>query len=193
MQIWQEAARQFSCSLPGGGFCRRFEAKKRERNLVDFNDLEHLALQVLYQEEKEGREHKPGEAAIFWQGSDEILGDEYQGQQSGAGEAPDLGSVQGTVFGTPLVFTGRGCKVQSILHNSAWPDRSCFWKKFHSSTKEDQSSIRRLSFTETFQHARRQVLERAPTTWFTGLCHGESGTSYLLHRARQPSHPGASF
>ena len=60
-------------------FAGRFEAKKRERNLVDFNDLEHLALQVLYQEEKEGGEHRPGEAADLLAGQfDEILVDEYQ-------------------------------------------------------------------------------------------------------------------
>ena len=60
-------------------FAGRFEAKKRERNLVDFNDLEHLALQVLYREEKEGGEHRPSEAADLLAGQfDEILVDEYQ-------------------------------------------------------------------------------------------------------------------
>ena len=55
-------------------FEQRFSAKKRERNLVDFNDLEHLALQVLYRDSGELSETADDLARQF----DEILVDEYQ-------------------------------------------------------------------------------------------------------------------
>ena len=60
-------------------FEQRFSAKKRERNLVDFNDLEHLALQVLYRDSGELSETADDLARQF----DEILVDEYQDSNLG--------------------------------------------------------------------------------------------------------------
>ena len=43
-------------------FSRRYQEKKRERNLVDFNDLEHEALKVLIHFPETGKEGPAGQA-----------------------------------------------------------------------------------------------------------------------------------
>ena len=52
-------------------FGMRFTEKKRERNLLDFSDLEHLALQILVK--KENGNVVPGEAALAFQSSSKRL------------------------------------------------------------------------------------------------------------------------
>ncbi len=54
-------------------FSRRYQEEKREKNIVDFNDLEHFALEVL------SSEGGPSEAAVLLsERFEEILVDEYQ-------------------------------------------------------------------------------------------------------------------
>lgn len=58
-------------------FMDRFSDQKREKNLVDFNDLEHMALEILV--EGEGEWARPSEIARdFSKQYEEILIDEYQ-------------------------------------------------------------------------------------------------------------------
>ena len=58
-------------------FDRRFQEKKRDRNLVDFNDLEHQALKVLIRWE-EGRMVYTEAADELSSQFEEVLVDEYQ-------------------------------------------------------------------------------------------------------------------
>ena len=54
-------------------FSGRYQEAKREKNIVDFNDLEHFALQAL------SENGEPSEAAkTLSQRFEEILVDEYQ-------------------------------------------------------------------------------------------------------------------
>ncbi len=54
-----------------------FEKKKRERNMIDFSDMEHLALRILLK--KSGDTYVPGEVALgYQQYFEEIMVDEYQ-------------------------------------------------------------------------------------------------------------------
>lgn len=58
-------------------FSERMQAQKRSRNIIDFNDMEHMALNVLVK--RENRESRYTEAAeILSQFYEEILIDEYQ-------------------------------------------------------------------------------------------------------------------
>lgn len=58
-------------------FAALFEKKKRERNMIDFSDMEHLALRILLK--KEGDTYVPGEVALgYQQHFEEIMVDEYQ-------------------------------------------------------------------------------------------------------------------
>ena len=58
-------------------FTMRLEQKKKEKNLIDFTDMEHKALQILLQ--KEGDDYVPSEVAVSYQEFfEEIMVDEYQ-------------------------------------------------------------------------------------------------------------------
>ena len=58
-------------------FARRYDAKKREKNIIDFSDMEHLALRILLK--KEGDAYVPGEVALGYRDYfEEIMVDEYQ-------------------------------------------------------------------------------------------------------------------
>jgi len=58
-------------------FMEAFSAKKEEKNLVDFNDLEHFALKILV-EEKDGKTVPTRAAMELSEQFEEILIDEYQ-------------------------------------------------------------------------------------------------------------------
>ncbi|NMM61987.1 helicase-exonuclease AddAB subunit AddA [Clostridium sp. P21] len=59
-------------------FNEKYEAKKRDRGLVDFNDIEHFCLQILIDTEENG-EVVPSKIALdYKQKFEEILIDEYQ-------------------------------------------------------------------------------------------------------------------
>ncbi len=54
-------------------FCERLLEKKKERNLFSFNDIEHLALEILYQDGKETET-----ARVYREYFEEVMVDEYQ-------------------------------------------------------------------------------------------------------------------
>lgn len=59
-------------------FIEEYKKAKLERNIIDFNDIEHMALQILVKKNKEGR-YEPTEVAIEYQKMfEEIAIDEYQ-------------------------------------------------------------------------------------------------------------------
>lgn len=59
-------------------FLQYFGAVKREKNAIDFVDLEHYALQILAKREEDGTYTPRGAAVAYRQYFDEILIDEYQ-------------------------------------------------------------------------------------------------------------------
>ncbi len=72
-------------------FSKRFQAEKRSRNLIDFNDQEHFALDILLDENRE----PTGAARGYSDQFEEIMCDEYQ----------DSNQVQETLF---KVFPEKG-------------------------------------------------------------------------------------
>ena len=59
-------------------FGERFNQKKRDKNLLDFNDLEHLCLKILISKDEEGNVVPSQVAEHFREYFDEVLVDEYQ-------------------------------------------------------------------------------------------------------------------
>ena len=56
----------------------RFLAKKKERNILDFSDVEHFALQILVKEKEDGKHERTDVAKKYMQRFEEIAIDEYQ-------------------------------------------------------------------------------------------------------------------
>ncbi len=59
-------------------FDMRFTAKKREKNILDFTDVEHLALKILIKEDENGNIVKTDVAKKYEEKFEEIAIDEYQ-------------------------------------------------------------------------------------------------------------------
>lgn len=59
-------------------FSERFYKKKREKNLMDFNDMEHLALNLLVKKDEHGNPQKTEIAKRYMEKFEEIAIDEYQ-------------------------------------------------------------------------------------------------------------------
>lgn len=59
-------------------FDRQFSKCKQERNIVDFSDIEHFALNILLKEDEEGNLQKTDVAKIYSEKFQEIAIDEYQ-------------------------------------------------------------------------------------------------------------------
>ena len=59
-------------------FTGKFAAKKKEKNIVDFNDIEHFALNILLKVDEDGRVYETDVAKKYKEKFEEIAIDEYQ-------------------------------------------------------------------------------------------------------------------
>ena len=82
-------------------FSQRFDAKKRQENVIDFSDMEQFALQILAKKTEEGFE--PSEVAKEYQDQfREIMIDEYQ--DSNLIQETILTSISGVSKGKYNIF-----------------------------------------------------------------------------------------
>lgn len=112
---------------------RAFSAAKREKNMVDFNDVAHFALQILTDPE-EGGGFRPSEtAAELSRSFHEIMIDEYQ--DSNWIQEAILNSVSREREGRPNVFMVGDVKQSIYKFRQARPE--LFMEKYAAYTKED--------------------------------------------------------
>lgn len=78
-------------------FGRRYAKKKRERNLIDFSDLEHMALSLLWEKQEDGSRRRTALAEEYAESFREIYVDEYQ-DSNGVQEALLSAIERGSVF-----------------------------------------------------------------------------------------------
>ena len=110
-------------------FSKRFQAEKRSRNLIDFNDQEHFALDILLDENRE----PTGAARGYSDQFEEIMCDEYQ----------DSNQVQETLFqsisrerdGKPNIFMVGDVKQSIYRFRMAEPE--IFLGKYKTYGKEE--------------------------------------------------------
>lgn len=161
-------------------FEQRFSEKKRERNLMDFNDLEHLALKVLYTEGGELSETADELARQF----DEILVDEYQ--DSNLVQEALIQAVSRERFGEPDVFMVGDVKQSIYKFRLARPE--LFLEKYQSYTKEN-SRFQKIELHQNFR-SRSQVLESTNDVFFKIMTKKLGSVSYTEDAAL---HPGAVY
>lgn len=133
-------------------FLEKFSQKKREKNLVDFADMEHFALNILVK--KEGERCTPTQAA--WELSqryEEILIDEYQ--DSNYVQEMLLTYVSGWAKQKKNIFMVGDVKQSIYRFRLAVPD--LFMEKYHRYTLED-SQEQRIDLHKNFR-SRAQVLD----------------------------------
>lgn len=107
-------------------FSKRLAQRKAEKNMLNFSDLEHLALQILV-ERKDGENH-PSAAAREYAGQfEEIMIDEYQ--DSNLVQELILGSVSGGGCGAHNLFMVGDVKQSIYRFRLARPE--LFLEKYH--------------------------------------------------------------
>lgn len=102
-------------------FIDAFTERKQDKNLVDFSDLEHFALEILVEEET----GKPTETAKEFQNAyEEIMIDEYQ--DSNYVQETILRTISREVVGQNNLFmVGDVNRVFTVF---VWRDQSFLWK-----------------------------------------------------------------
>lgn len=134
-------------------FERRFSAIKREKNILDFNDLEHMALNILVCKEENG-EISPTEAAEeLKENYEEILIDEYQ--DSNLVQETILKSISRERDNNPNIFMVGDVKQSIYKFRLARPE--LFMEKYQSYSKEE-SSYQKIDLHKNFR-SRNNVID----------------------------------
>lgn len=136
-------------------FSRRYQEKKRDRNLVDFNDLEHEALRVLIRLE-DGVECYTEAADELSSQYEEVLVDEYQ--DSNLVQEALIHAVSRERFGQYNVFMVGDVKQSIYKFRLARPE--LFLEKYHNYETYDAAlgPKRKIELHQNFR-SRAQVLE----------------------------------
>lgn len=133
-------------------FSRRFSEKKRKRNVVDFSDMEHLALQILVTR-KDGICEPTDVAKSYGEYFEEIMIDEYQ--DSNLVQELILTSISKQSLGGHNLFMVGDVKQSIYRFRQARPE--LFMEKYESYTLEESAS-QRINLSKNFR-SRGEVLD----------------------------------
>ncbi|MGL4849508.1 MAG: helicase-exonuclease AddAB subunit AddA [Clostridium sp.] len=130
-------------------FADRFSERKKEKNMLDFNDLEHLCLKILEQ----GGE--PTQVALnFKEFFDEVLVDEYQDSNRVQEAIIDLVSRKNS--DNPNVFMVGDVKQSIYRFRQAKPE--LFLEKYNTYSKKEGGKDRVIQLYKNFR-SREEVIE----------------------------------
>lgn len=164
-------------------FIRRFGEKKREKNLLDFTDMEHFALEILMTKDGDGC-HMSRAAEELSRKYDEVLVDEYQ--DSNLVQEMITNCVSGWVDHRQNIFMVGDVKQSIYRFRLARPE--LFMEKYGRYTLED-SKEQRIDLHKNFR-SRPQVLESVNYIFRQIMGSDLGGIDYDEAAAL---YPGASF
>ncbi|MBO5352343.1 MAG: helicase-exonuclease AddAB subunit AddA [Lachnospiraceae bacterium] len=147
-------------------FAQRYEKEKAEKNLLDFNDLEHKALKILVEQAADGSTVPTEAAKTLSARYDEIMIDEYQ--DSNLIQELVLTSVSGAWREQPNVFMVGDVKQSIYRFRMACPE--LFMQKYE--TYGESGKQQKIDLAKNFR-SRKGILD-AINVLFAGLMHKES-------------------
>ena len=165
-------------------FLRAFEEKKRDRNVLDFDDIEHLALAVLVQTKEDGRIVPTPTALEYRSHFHEILIDEYQ--DSNLVQEYLLSCISGEEEGRYNRFMVGDVKQSIYKFRLARPE--LFLEKYESYGRES-AHAERIDLHRNFR-SRTEVLDSVNAV-FAQLMGREVGG--IVYDDLAALHPGASY
>ena len=168
-------------------FAERFQAKKRDKNLVDFNDLEHEALKVLIRVQEDGTHVYTDAADELSMQYREVLVDEYQ--DSNLVQEELLKAVSRERFGQHNVFMVGDVKQSIYRFRLARPE--LFLEKYHAypSEPEDNGPDLKIELHQNFR-SRDTVLTGINDIFYRIMTENLGNIRYTEDAAL---HPGAVF
>lgn len=134
-------------------FINRFKEKKRERNLLDFNDLEHLCLKILTSNDEDNKIVASSVAEGFRDYFDEVLVDEYQDSNNVQEAIIEL--VSRKTLENPNVFMVGDVKQSIYRFRQAKPE--LFLEKYNKYPLEEGKSNRKIQLYKNFR-SREEVI-----------------------------------
>ena len=165
-------------------FMERFAQKKREKNLLDFTDMEHFALKILMNTEEEGKVHLSQAARELSEKYEEVLVDEYQ--DSNLVQEMITNCVSGWVNQKKNIFMVGDVKQSIYRFRLARPE--LFMEKYRTYTKEE-SLEQRIDLHKNFR-SRPQVL--ASVNYLFRQLMGED-LGGIVYDEAAALYPGAEF
>lgn len=127
-------------------FADAFQAAKQEKNIVDFGDLEHFALNILVKKDADGTKHRTTAAVEMSLQFEEVMCDEYQ--DSNMVQETILKAVSREEDGHPNVFMVGDVKQSIYKFRQARPE--LFMEKYDTYTMED-SDYQRIDLYKNFR------------------------------------------
>jgi ATP-dependent helicase/nuclease subunit A len=162
-------------------FADEFAAAKRRKNLVDFHDVEHFALQILVDEETEKAKKTAEE---FRDTFEEIMIDEYQ--DSNEVQETLLRSISRAERGENNIFMVGDVKQSIYRFRLARPE--LFMKKYDSYSLEE-STTQRIDLHKNFR-SRAEVLTCTNDIFYKIMVRSLGNVEYDAEAAL---YPGASY
>ena len=135
-------------------FSNRYSEKKREKTILDFNDLEHLCLKILITNNDEEKIEPSLVAEKFREKFDEVLVDEYQ--DSNNVQETIINMVSRKTLDNPNVFMVGDVKQSIYRFRQAKPE--LFLDKYNSYSMDDKDKDKKIMLYKNFR-SRKEVID----------------------------------
>jgi ATP-dependent helicase/nuclease subunit A len=166
-------------------FQSKYSQKKRQRLLLDFNDLEHFCLQILTQRDPEGRIIPSAPALEYRERFREILVDEYQ--DSNLVQEVILSVISRKDTENPNVFMVGDVKQSIYRFRQARPE--LFMEKYHTYSQRKGSKNRKIKLFKNFR-SRGEVINAVNFLFKQMMC---ENVGELEYDDEEALNLGASF
>ena len=174
-------------------YMARLDAAKREKNIVDFSDMEHFAIALLYDHIAADDPREPDYSALadHLAGQfDEILVDEYQ--DSNELQEALLRALSSERFGRPNLFMVGDVKQSIYQFRLARPQ--LFMQKYETYSDAEGSANRKIELSQNFR-SRTEVLSAVNDVFYDVMQRSVGGVQYdaraaLRLGAAYPAHAG---
>lgn len=134
-------------------FSKRFSERKKEKNMLDFNDLEHLCLKILIDKSEDGEIIPSKVSENFRELFDEVLVDEYQDSNNVQEAIINLVSRKNT--DNPNVFMVGDVKQSIYRFRQAKPE--LFLEKYNTYSRNDEGNNKVIQLYKNFR-SREEVI-----------------------------------
>ncbi len=135
-------------------FSKRYSEKKRKKNLLDFNDLEHFCLEILTERNKDNEIRSSTVAQVLKERFTEVLVDEYQ--DSNLVQEIIINMISKVDMGNPNIFMVGDVKQSIYRFRQAKPE--LFMEKYNSYTKKSGDKFRKVQLSKNFR-SRKEVVD----------------------------------
>lgn len=133
-----------------------YKAKKKQKGMIDFNDLEHYCLKILTEKSENG-EIVPSEAALSYRNKfEELYIDEYQ--DSNEVQEVILKMISRAYIGKPNIFMVGDIKQSIYRFRQAKPE--LFKSKYNTYSDQEGSPERKILLNKNFR-SRKEVIAAA--------------------------------